>query len=685
MSNSYYTPPTDIAALTRARSGDINLRDDAVDAAFDKVPAEEKLKRGTVNYAVTGGAADAYTVTLPYVPSGYVDGLLVNAYIHANNTGAATVNVNSLGVKSIKRQNGDALTSGDLQKFVDLRYSTTTGFFHVQGSTAASVTSASDSAAAAASSASAASSSASSAAASATAAQTSGSAIALAAALAASSGAGLVGHIPLGTGSVATTVQTALREIIVFRRFGVVADGVTDDSTALQSLVNALYDGKPHTINFYYASLYLATAVKLKPGISITNATIKGSIFVGDEFVAGATPANFLNPRIHNIDFTQDSLVSGTFALKYQMAFFAGNVTGCTFTNYDKAIWVPQQTVALAAGIIQHAHRLTIENCKYNGCNYFFRAEKPTTTTFGAADIHIVNSNGEAKIANIRGEGIDGIILADNTFFMTGFAASSTIKQNNVYLDYVNWPKLTGNNYFEAGLDAINIKHFRNLTITGGAIAWPGQADVGSGIHLEDGDLSGTSNSIASITGVTIQQPTQSGIVIDSSCGKVCVSGNTIDNAGYAGFYYGTTPIDTNPHYGINVSASANQCNVVGNLTPTNENTISGNNYFSANLDTHGNAGIRPRVLTLSGTETTVSAFGYTQFNVNQSAPSTITTITDGVEGQDMLILAFNGNTTFTHSATLKLRGGVNATLAVENNISLEFTTGKWYEVSRNF
>lgn len=163
MANSYYTPPADVAALTRARSGDINLRDDAVDAAFDKVPDEAKLKRGTVNYAVTAGTADAYTVTLPYVPSGYVDGLLVNAYIHATNTGAATVNVNSLGVKSVKLQGGGAPLAGDLQKFVDMRYSTTTGFFHVQGNTAGSVADAAASAAAAAASASAASSSASSA------------------------------------------------------------------------------------------------------------------------------------------------------------------------------------------------------------------------------------------------------------------------------------------------------------------------------------------------------------------------------------------------------------------------------------------------------------------------------------------------------------------------------------------
>lgn len=269
MSNNYYTPPTDIAALTRARSGDINLRDDAVDAAFDKVPDEAKLKRGTVNYAVTGGAADAYTVTLPYVPSGYVDGLLVNAYIHATNTGASTVNVNSLGVKSIKLQGGGNPLAGDLQKFVDLRYSTTTGFFHVQGNTAGSVSDAAASAAAAAASASAASSSAASAAASYDSfddrylgpktsdptLDNDGNALLTGALyfnttsntmriytgsawLPSTASSANVTFSPAGTGSVPTTVENKLRESVSVKDFGAVGDFTTDDTAAINAAIN---------------------------------------------------------------------------------------------------------------------------------------------------------------------------------------------------------------------------------------------------------------------------------------------------------------------------------------------------------------------------------------------------------------------------------------------------------------
>lgn len=508
--------------------------------------------------------------------------------------------------------------------------------------------------------------------------------------LAASSGAGLVGFITDGAGSTATTVQDQLRQIIVFRRFGIIADGVTDDSAALQNLVNALYDGKRHTINFFYFSLYLATPVKLKPGISIANATIKGSIFVGDEFVASATPTNFLNPRIHNIDFIQDSLVAGTYALKYQMAWYAGNVTGCTFTNYDKAIWVPQLTVVLAVNVIQHVHRLTIENNKYNSCNYFIKTEKPTVTPFSTGDIHVINNNGEAKITNVRMEGADGLVCTGNTFFQTGFTGQSAIKEHNVYLDYCNWVKLTGNNYFEAGLEAISVSHFQNMTISGGSIAWCGQRIISDGIKLSGGGVAGTADTtISAITGITIQFPTGSGITLDNKCNKVSVTGNVVESAGLPDFYYGAADITAVSHWGIYVNPSAFFNSIVGNLTPDNENSIDTNinstNFFALNFDNHRNALIKPQVKSLIATETTVSAYGANQLNLAHTSPTTLSSITNGVEGQEMYILAFNGNSTIQHNTSVRLRGAVDAVLSAENNLTLKFSVGKWRERSRNF
>ncbi len=74
-------------------------------------------------------------------------------------------------------------------------------------------------------------------------------------ALAASTGSSLVGHISLGTGAVARTVQAKLRESISVKDFGAVGDGVTDDSAA----VTAAYTYAKATAGelFFPAGTYL--------------------------------------------------------------------------------------------------------------------------------------------------------------------------------------------------------------------------------------------------------------------------------------------------------------------------------------------------------------------------------------------------------------------------------------------
>lgn len=173
MANEYYSPGS-VTAHTLARAETVLAQLTAIETGLDKLPTEVEFKQNRIAYAVDSGAADAYVVSLPYAPASYVDGLTINVKFTNVNTGASTINVNSLGVKAIKRITGAALEAGDIPAsgILQLTYDATAGYF-VTGSIAGTAVQASASATAAADSATAAAASATAAAASAAAAATS--------------------------------------------------------------------------------------------------------------------------------------------------------------------------------------------------------------------------------------------------------------------------------------------------------------------------------------------------------------------------------------------------------------------------------------------------------------------------------------------------------------------------------
>ncbi len=110
----YYTAGTPATRLTLARAENIAAELVTIVAAFDKIPEQLSLEQGRAVYALDTGAADAYVVALPATMAAYTTGLTILMKAVNANTGASTVNVDSKGVKSIKRFNGDALSAGDI-------------------------------------------------------------------------------------------------------------------------------------------------------------------------------------------------------------------------------------------------------------------------------------------------------------------------------------------------------------------------------------------------------------------------------------------------------------------------------------------------------------------------------------------------------------------------------------------
>jgi hypothetical protein len=81
----------------------------------DAVSAEAVQKSNLTYDNNAGGATDAYTATLSPAPASLNAGLLVMFKANSNNTGPATLNVNTLGDVPLKKDGGDDLAADDIK------------------------------------------------------------------------------------------------------------------------------------------------------------------------------------------------------------------------------------------------------------------------------------------------------------------------------------------------------------------------------------------------------------------------------------------------------------------------------------------------------------------------------------------------------------------------------------------
>jgi hypothetical protein len=79
---------------------------------------------GTFVYAADGEASDTYVITLTPTLTAYTEGQLISFKANTANTGAATLNVDTLGAKTIKKFHDQDLEDGDIEagSIVDVRY-----------------------------------------------------------------------------------------------------------------------------------------------------------------------------------------------------------------------------------------------------------------------------------------------------------------------------------------------------------------------------------------------------------------------------------------------------------------------------------------------------------------------------------------------------------------------------------
>jgi len=168
--------------------------------------------------------------------------------------------------------------------------------------------------------------------------------------LSASSGSSLVGFIQSGTGATARTLQAKSREIFSVTDFGAVGDGTTDDSSAIQSAINALNSGVGGKLIFPKSRYNLGTTgittysnVRL---VGDAQAYVNGTrgvelLYSGTGTALAGT--NILNGGIENISIDATNSTGASVKGIY--------LSGCWLTDL-KGVRVKGVTVAKGYGIL---------------------------------------------------------------------------------------------------------------------------------------------------------------------------------------------------------------------------------------------------------------------------------------------------------------------------------------------
>lgn len=94
--------------------GSSEIVDDSV-ADADLATKNFIKQTGAQIYAASSQGNDTYVITLTPTPASLTAGMVVVFKADVANTGAATLNVNSLGAAAIVRPNGDALSDSDIR------------------------------------------------------------------------------------------------------------------------------------------------------------------------------------------------------------------------------------------------------------------------------------------------------------------------------------------------------------------------------------------------------------------------------------------------------------------------------------------------------------------------------------------------------------------------------------------
>lgn len=362
---------------------------------------------------------------------------------------------------------------------------------------------------------------------------------------AASSGSSLVGFLQSGTGAVATTVQTKLRESVSVKDFGAVGDGVADDTAAIQAAITAA-SGK--TLYVPYGT-YKVTGDTLFAAASVSIVGDPGAIF---KLASSLNSDYIINLTSAGDDFTFDGI---TFDINQPTADAWTNIavqitaasrvrfTGCKFINSASSAFGAVNN-GYAIYLLGAYDTVRVESCYFERVRYGIITEPSSA----GSDVLVVNS----EFFEVAGDGVEINVPTGSCSNITVDACTfRSLGSNNVGRGFgvgasggvgttLSNIKVIDSSFYSCDNQGIHIEDgCKSVKLMGNYISACGTAaatSFGSGIYIAAGAASTRAISDVTVDGNTVIGASGSDYGIFAA-GTYAVSGlniinNTVDGVG---------------------------------------------------------------------------------------------------------------------------------------------------------